>query len=65
VLGWVLGCTFVYSALFGIGALLYGHGLQATVCLGVAVVAGIGLAVVVPKIWGASAAAEASAAARH
>jgi Na+/proline symporter len=58
VLGWVLGCTFVYAALFGIGALLYGHGAQAVVCLGAAVVTGIGLAVVVPKIWGASAAAE-------
>jgi hypothetical protein len=26
VLGWVLGCTFVYAALFGAGNLLYGEG---------------------------------------
>ncbi|HQL30369.1 MAG TPA: hypothetical protein PLM67_09160, partial [Thermoanaerobaculales bacterium] len=65
VLGWVLGVTFVYAALFGIGALLYGHGMQAAVCLGAAAIAGTGLAVVVPKIWGASAAAEAGAAARR
>jgi SSS family solute:Na+ symporter len=53
-LGWVLGCTFVYSALFGTGALLYGHPLQGTVCMAVALGAGIGLARVVPRIWRAS-----------
>ena len=51
ILGWVSGCTFVYSALFGTGALLYGHPMQAIVCLAVTVVAGIGLARVVPRIW--------------
>jgi Na+/proline symporter len=50
-LGWVFGCTFVYSGLFGAGALLYGHPLQGTVCLIVTVGAGLGLAWVVPKIW--------------
>jgi Na+/proline symporter len=29
VLGWTLGCTFVYAALFGVGSFLYGRGLQA------------------------------------
>ncbi|MEJ2581929.1 MAG: Na+:solute symporter [Acidobacteriota bacterium] len=53
-LGWVLGCTFVYAGLFGTGALLYGHPLQGTLCLGVAIGAGIGLARVVPRIWRAS-----------
>jgi SSS family solute:Na+ symporter len=53
-LGWVLGCTFVYSALFGTGALLYGHPLQGSVCMAVALGAGIGLARVVPRIWRAS-----------
>jgi SSS family solute:Na+ symporter len=52
VLGWVLGCTFVYSALFGTGALLYGQTLQGVLCLTVAAGAGIGLAMVVPRIWG-------------
>ena len=50
-LGWVFGCTFVYSGLFGTGALLYGQPLQGTVCLAVTMSAGLGLAWVVPKIW--------------
>jgi Na+/proline symporter len=50
-LGWVLGCAFVYSALFGTGALLYGHTGQGVVCLSVAVGAAIGLARVVPRVW--------------
>ena len=29
LLGWVLGCTFVYSTLFGAGSALYGHTTQA------------------------------------
>jgi hypothetical protein len=49
--GWVLGCTFVYSALFGVGALLYRHTAQGTLCLVVAVVSAIGLAWVVPRVW--------------
>jgi Na+/proline symporter len=53
VLGWVLGCTFVYSALFGTGALLYGQTLQGVLCLVVAAAAGGGLAMVVQRIWGA------------
>jgi len=53
-LGWVFGCTFVYSGLFGTGAMLYGHPLQGTVCLAVTAGAGLGLAWVVPKIWRAS-----------
>jgi len=53
-LGWVFGCTFVYSGLFGTGALLYGQPMQGAVCLAVALGAGLGLAWVVPKIWRAS-----------
>jgi SSS family solute:Na+ symporter len=49
--GWVLGCTFVYSALFGVGALLYGQTAQGAVCLAVAAAAGVGLGWVVPKVW--------------
>jgi hypothetical protein len=51
LLGWVLGCSFVYSALFATGAFLYGNPIQGAVCLAVAVAAGAGLAWVVPKIW--------------
>jgi SSS family solute:Na+ symporter len=53
-LGWVFGCTFVYSGLFGTGAMLYGQTLQGVVCLAVTASAGLGLAWVVPKIWRAS-----------
>jgi SSS family solute:Na+ symporter len=50
-LGWVLGCTFVYALLFGTGAMLYGQTMQGLLCLAVAGAAGIGLAMVVPRIW--------------
>jgi Na+/proline symporter len=53
-LGWVFGCTFVYSGLFGAGAMLYGQRLQGAVCLAVTLSAGLGLAWVVPMIWRAS-----------
>ncbi|HYW31851.1 MAG TPA: sodium:solute symporter family protein [Gemmatimonas sp.] len=41
--GWVLGCVFVYSALFGTGSFLYGKTSIALVWLGVFVVSGLGL----------------------
>ncbi len=50
-LGWVLGCTFVYSALFATGALLYGQRTQGLVCLVVAIGSGFGLARLVPRLW--------------
>jgi hypothetical protein len=52
LLGWVCGCTFVYSALFGTGALLYGQRLQGALCLTVSAAAALGLVWVVPRIWG-------------
>jgi Na+/proline symporter len=54
LLGWVLGCTLVYAALFATGALLYGHRAQAALCVVAVLGAGIGLAWVVSKIWRAS-----------
>ena len=54
--GWVLGCTFVYSALFGTGSFLYGKTSIALVWLAVFVVSGLGL-VRVFRIGSASAAA--------
>jgi len=54
ILGWVLGCTFVYAALFGTGAILYGQSLQGGLCFAVAIGAGLGLVKVVPKIWNES-----------
>jgi len=41
--GWVLGCTFVYSALFGTGSFLYGKTSIGLVWLAVFVVSGLGL----------------------
>jgi SSS family solute:Na+ symporter len=56
LLGWVLGCTFVYAALFGTGSLLYGKTAQATVWIILFLVSGIGLLRVVPGMWGKGAA---------
>jgi Na+/proline symporter len=54
LLGWALGCLFVYAALFGAGCALYGRGAQALVWLVVFVVSGAGLARLLPRLWGGS-----------
>ena len=51
LLGWVLGCTFVYSALFGAGSFIYGKTPQGLLWLAFFVVSGIGLVRVLPKLW--------------
>jgi len=51
LLGWVLGCAFVYSALFGTGSFLYGRTGQGLVFLAVAVASGVGLARLLPGLW--------------
>ncbi len=51
VLGWVLGCLFVYSALFGTGSYIYGKTGQALVFTVVFVVSGVGLWRLMPKMW--------------
>ncbi|MEO8562181.1 MAG: sodium:solute symporter family protein [bacterium] len=43
LLGWLFGCTFVYSALFGTGSLLYGRTPQFIVCLVVTILSGLGM----------------------
>ena len=43
VLGWVLGCTLVYAALFGTGSFLYGRTTQGWVWLALFVASAIGL----------------------
>ena len=49
--GWILGCVFVYSALFGTGSALYGLTAQASVW-GVAFVgSGYGLSRVLRAVW--------------
>jgi solute:Na+ symporter, SSS family len=53
LLGWVLGCLFVYAALFGAGSVLYGRGAQAAVWIAIFVVSGASLVKLLPKLWGA------------
>ena len=51
MVGWILGVTFVYSALFGTGSFLYGR-TGAALAWGIAfVVSGIGLLRVMPRLW--------------
>lgn len=50
LLAWFLGCVVVYSALFSIGLLLYGHVMQGLVGVGLGVVAVIALFRTLPKI---------------
>jgi Na+/proline symporter len=51
-LGWVLGCTAVYSALFGTGSLLYGRTTQGLVFVAVFVASSWWLARLLPAMWG-------------
>jgi len=51
LLGWVLGCAFVYAALFGVGSVLYGRTPQALLWLVVFVVSGAGLLRILPRMW--------------
>ena len=51
LLGWVLGCTFVYAALFGTGSFIYGKTAQGLVWLGLFVVSGFGLLRLLPRLW--------------
>jgi Na+/proline symporter len=50
-LGWVLGCVFVYSALFGTGSLLYGRFSIAMFWTAGFAVSGLGLLKLVPLMW--------------
>ncbi len=51
MLGWVLGCTFVYAALFGVGSALYGRVPQALMWAAAFVISGIGLLRLLPRMW--------------
>jgi Na+/proline symporter len=52
LLGWVLGCLFVYAALFGTGSFLYGRTGPFTMWVVVFVGSGVGLLYLVPRMWG-------------
>ncbi len=51
LLGWALGCTFVYAALFGAGSFLYGRTAQGTVWLVLLILSGVGLLRLLPRLW--------------
>jgi SSS family solute:Na+ symporter len=51
LLGWVLGCVFVYAALFGTGSFLYGRTAQGVMWLAFFLVSGVGLARLLPRLW--------------
>jgi len=51
LLGWVLGCVFVYAALFGTGSFLYGRTGPGLVWLAAFLVSGFGLLRLIPKLW--------------
>jgi len=55
VLGWVCGCAFVYSALFGAGSLLYGNVPQFLAWLAVFAVSAIGVWRTLRGFWPATA----------
>ncbi|HEX6071249.1 MAG TPA: sodium:solute symporter family protein [Longimicrobiaceae bacterium] len=50
LLGWVLGCTAVYSALFGTGSVLYAKWPQATVWIVLFVISAVWLARLLPGL---------------
>jgi len=54
LLGWVLGCVFVYAALFGAGSFLYGRTGPGLMWLAAFVVSGVGLLRLMPKLWGSA-----------
>jgi hypothetical protein len=54
LLGWALGCTMVWSALFAIGQYLYGATRLAMGLAAVAIVTALGLARVARALWPAS-----------
>jgi len=51
LVGWVLGCLFVYAALFGAGSVLYGRPVAAALWIAVFVASGVALARLIPRLW--------------
>ena len=57
LLGWVAGCTVIYSALFAVGNFIYGRMAYAIGLTGIFVISGIVLLYVISKLWEGNAAA--------
>jgi Na+/proline symporter len=54
LLGWILGCVFVYAALFGTGSVLYGRTALATFWIVLFLASGAGLVRLLPRLWSGS-----------
>jgi solute:Na+ symporter, SSS family len=55
LLGWVFGCLFVYSALFGTGSFIYGRRAQGFVWTAAFVISSGVLIRLLPRMWGTAA----------
>ena len=55
VLAWLLGCTFIYAALFGSGSLVYGRWGPSAIWIVLFVGSGIGLVRLLPRLWSGAA----------
>ena len=51
LLGWVAGCTVIWSSLFAVGNFLYGRQALALALLGVFIVSGLVLLRVINRLW--------------
>jgi len=51
LIGWVLGCVFVYAALFGAGSFIFGNTGPGVLWAVLFLLSGIGLLRLLPKLW--------------
>lgn len=51
LLGWIMGCSAVYAALFSTGSFLYGRRLQGTLWAALLALSAATLAWLLPKLW--------------
>jgi Na+/proline symporter len=54
LLGWVTGCTVIWSALFTVGNFLYGRQTYAFVLLAIFIVSGLALIYLINRLWATS-----------
>jgi solute:Na+ symporter, SSS family len=54
LLGWLTGCTVIFSGLFGVGNFLYGRINLTLILLITFVVSGVALIVIINKLWSGS-----------
>jgi hypothetical protein len=58
LLGWIVGCFFVYAGLFGVGSFIYGRSAPGLIWTGVFIASGLALMVLIPRLWKREAAVE-------